>query len=112
MMTLASLMQAGKIILIISLFFVWVVRYENIKLEFKKYNLPDWLRDLVGILKLSFVTMVINEDNNIVLIGSGGLVLLLLAALITHLRVHNPLQKMLPAIGLFTISLIIFLKAL
>jgi len=34
-----------------SIFFVWVVRYGNVVEEFKHYGLPDWLRDLVGILK-------------------------------------------------------------
>lgn len=37
-----------------SIFFVWVVRYNNIIQEFKQYGLPEWLRDLVGILKLTF----------------------------------------------------------
>ena len=36
-----------------SIFFVWVVRYNNIIQEFKQYGLPHWLRDLVGVLKLS-----------------------------------------------------------
>lgn len=35
----------------VSVFFVWVIRYANIVQEFKQYGLPDWLRDLVGILK-------------------------------------------------------------
>jgi SNF family Na+-dependent transporter len=37
-----------------SIFFVWVVRYDNIIQEFKQYGLPEWWRDLVGILKLTF----------------------------------------------------------
>ena len=28
-----------------SVFFVWVVRYDNITREFKEYGLPDGLRD-------------------------------------------------------------------
>ena len=37
-----------------SVFFVWVIRYANIVQEFKQYGLPDWLRDLVGILKMNY----------------------------------------------------------
>ena len=37
-----------------SIFFVWVVRYDNLIQEFKQYGLPDRLRDLVGILKMTF----------------------------------------------------------
>ena len=50
----SSLVAMCKVLLCTSLFFVWVVRYESITKEFEEYNLPNWLRDLVGILKLSF----------------------------------------------------------
>ena len=36
---------------LVSVLFVWVIRYDNIIKEFKQYELPDWLRDFVGILK-------------------------------------------------------------
>ena len=49
--------DALKIIVGVAVFFVWVVRYDNIKKEFIYYNLPNWLRDLVGILKISFAIM-------------------------------------------------------
>ena len=42
-----------------SIFFVWVVRYGNIIEEFKQYRLPDWVRDVVGILKLTFALMLL-----------------------------------------------------
>lgn len=52
-----------RILLSASLFFVWVVRYENIVKEFKhEYNLPDWLRDLVGIIKLSCAGTIVTND--------------------------------------------------
>ena len=31
-----------KIIIVASIFFVWVVRYNNIVTEFKEYQYPDW----------------------------------------------------------------------
>ena len=49
-----SVIYALKTIVAGSIFFVWVVRYREIIEEFKVYELPTWLRDLVGILKLSF----------------------------------------------------------
>ena len=48
------IVEALKIVVVAAVFFVWVVRYENIRKEFKDYNLPNWFRDLVGILKISF----------------------------------------------------------
>ncbi len=98
-----------KIIVLSSVLFVWVVRYENIVAEFKQYNLPDWLRDLVGVLKVSFVIMLLNDNYLIVQIGSGGIVCLMIAALFTHLRIKNPVNKMLPALTLLIFSLTIFL---
>jgi hypothetical protein len=36
-----------------AVFFVWVVRYPNIVLEFQQWKLPNWIRDSVGIVKLT-----------------------------------------------------------
>ena len=86
-----------KVFLSVSLFYVWVVRYENIKKEFLDYKLPSWLRDLVGILKLSFSVMILSSDKNLVWIGSMGIIVLMIGALWTHYMVKNPLRKTIPA---------------
>ena len=90
-----------------STFFVWVVRYQNIAEEFKEFGLPVWLRDLVGILKLSFVIMLFSTDLTVVILGSLGIAGLMLAAMITHLKIKNPFYKMLPSMSLMLISFII-----
>tara|TARA_S200000501_G_scaffold375682_1_gene428338 strand:- start:1746 stop:2087 length:342 start_codon:yes stop_codon:yes gene_type:complete len=90
-----------KVFLSVSLFYVWVVRYENIKKEFLDYMLPTWLRDLVGILKLSFSVMILSSDRDLVWVGSMGIIILMIGAIATHLRVGNPFPKMIPA---FTLS--------
>lgn len=104
-----SLVEVIKIIVLAAVLFVWVVRYENIIKEFKEYQLPAWFRDFVGILKISFVVMLLNDDKTVVLLGSGGIVILMLGAFFTHIRVKNPVSKMLPSATLMTLSLIIFL---
>ena len=96
-----------KVLLSVSLFYVWVVRYENIKKEFVDYKLPTWLRDLVGILKLSFSLMIISNDKNLVWIGSMGIIVLMIGALATHFKVKNPFQKMIPAVTLSILCLMI-----
>ena len=68
-------------------FFVWVVRYQNIVEEFRTYGLPIWLRNLVGILKLSFLIMLFSNDLSIVIFGSLGIGGLMFGALFTHLRI-------------------------
>ena len=82
-----------------SVFFVWVVRYANIVQEFKQYGLPDWLRDLVGILKMSLSLMLLIgiDRRPFAVVGGVGIAILMGAAVITHLRVKNPVFKILPS---------------
>ena len=89
-----------------SIFFVWVVRYANIVQEFKQYGLPDWLRDLVGILKMTFALMLlIGIDRALfAVVGGIGIAILMGAAAVTHLRVKNPVFKMLPSLTLLVFS--------
>ena len=61
MITIASIIYVIKAVVTGAIFFVWVVRYQNIVDEFKVYRLPPWLRDLVGVLKLSFAFMLISQ---------------------------------------------------
>jgi hypothetical protein len=103
--------SALKILVVGSIFYVWVVKFQNIVEEFKGFQLPDWLRDLVGILKISFALMLQSSDLNIALIGSLGIAILMAAALFTHLRVKNPFYKMLPAMSLMAICSFIFLNS-
>ena len=95
-----------------SILFVWVVRYENIVREFKEYQIPAWIRDLVGILKISFAIMLLAGiyNENYKVLGSFGLVLLMLAAFLTHIKVKNQFYKALPSLTLLTFSTIILLS--
>ena len=92
-----------------SVFFVWVVRYANIVQEFKQYGLPDWLRDLVGILKMTFSLMLLIgiERSPFAVAGGIGIAALMGAAFVTHLRVKNPVFKMLPSLTLLIFSVVI-----
>ncbi|MDA7632491.1 DoxX family protein [bacterium] len=92
-----------------SIFFVWVVRYENIVSEFRQFGYPDWLRDLVGILKLTFSILLLVGigQAQFALVGSIGIALLMLAALVTHLRVKNPPFMMMPSLSLMVLSVFI-----
>ncbi|GIT72643.1 MAG: hypothetical protein Ct9H300mP28_24570 [Pseudomonadota bacterium] len=49
-------------------------------------------RDMVGILKISFAIMFLNGIYNekFKLLGSCGLILLMLPALFTHIKIKNP----------------------
>ena len=109
MISIASAIYAIKALVAASIFFVWVVRYQNIIEEFKVYELPEWLRDLVGIFKLSFALMLYSNDPIVILLGASGITVLMVAAVFTHLRIKNSFYKMLPSISLTIFSSVIFL---
>ena len=88
-----------KIFLSVSLFFVWVVRYDSITKEFDHYKLPEWFRDFVGILKLSFSVMILYNNNELVMVGCVGIIVLMVGAIGTHIRVKNPFHKTIPAVA-------------
>jgi uncharacterized membrane protein YphA (DoxX/SURF4 family) len=92
-----------------SVLFVWAVRYANIIEEFKQYRLPDWLRDTVGILKITCAILLLVGIAlpAAAVIGGAGIALLMAAALATHLRIGNPMFKMLPSLTLLVLSLVI-----
>ena len=101
--------DALKIIVGASIFFVWVVRYHNIVEEFKEFKLPEWLRDMVGIFKIAFAFMLQTASAHLVMLGSAGIALLMVAALVTHFRVNTPYFKRIPSASLLIISLLLFL---
>ena len=100
MITLHHTLELITILIFGSIIFVWGVRYNNIKDEFKHFNLPTWLRDLVGIFKLSFAIMLFSDSLDIVRIGASGIAVLMVAALLTHVRLKSPPHKMLPSFSL------------
>ena len=101
------LIDALKIIAGVAVFFVWVVRYDNIKKEFIDYSLPNWLRDLVGILIISFAIMLQFESPELIVLGSVGIVILMSGAVATHLKIKSNLRNILPSITMLIIGLII-----
>eukprot|EP01047_Picozoa_sp_COSAG01_P002071 COSAG01_NODE_52_length_31456_cov_125.226648_29_plen_114_part_00 len=100
------LITAIKCIIGSSLFFVWVIRYDNIIKEFEEYKYPNWLRDFVGILKFTFFLFILMDYELLQNIGLVGIAGLMLAAFLTHIKVKNQLYKMLPSFSLMSLSII------
>jgi hypothetical protein len=105
-----TILLAMKILVATSIYFVWVVRYENIVKEFKEFDLPEWLRDVTGILKMSFAFMLLfgTPDNGLDSIGSLGIAGLMICAQATHFRTGTSAFRRLPSLVLLSMSLIIF----
>ena len=105
--SLDILIELIKVISSVAIFFVWVVRYENIRKEFDEYNLPTWLRDLTGILKLSFAWMLHSSDPEMVVVGSFGITLLMLAAVATHVRLKSTFRRYIASVTMLLLSITI-----
>ena len=109
---LVNIVDALKIISSVAIFFVWVVRYDNIKKEFVEYNLPSWVRDIVGILKLSFATMLQFSSEGVVKIGALGISVLMLGAVATHLRLKSNFRRYIASVAMLSISVFILFQIL
>ena len=109
---LENIVEALKIISSVAIFFVWVVRYDNIKKEFVEYNLPSWVRDIVGILKLSFATMLQSSNEGVVKIGALGISALMLGAVVTHLRLKSNFRRYIASVAMLSISIFILFQIL
>ena len=95
-----------KIVISTTLFFVWVVRYDNIITEFRKdYNYPDWLRDLTGITKLSCAVMLLSTNPELNNLGLKGIIVLMALAILTHVRVKSNFRKAIPSVTLMSLCL-------
>ena len=102
-----ELISVIKIIATTAIVFVWVARYENIKKEFIHYNYPSWFRDLVGILKISFCVMLHSTNTNIVYMGSIGMLILMLGAVYTHIRVKSNFRQYIASVSMVLITFLI-----
>jgi uncharacterized membrane protein YphA (DoxX/SURF4 family) len=101
-----TILLATKILVATSIFFVWVVRYKNIVKEFEEYGLPTWVRDLTGILKLTFAAMLLfgQQDRYVTLLGSLGIAFLMLCAQIVHIRAGTDSFRRVPSLVLLALS--------
>jgi hypothetical protein len=99
------ILEILKVFVLVSILFVWVIRYANIVEEFNSFGYSPWLRDLVGIFKISFAVMLMNQNVMIVKIGALGIAVLMACALLTHLKSKSRLVKMLPSAVLLAINI-------
>ena len=112
MFGIEQLIEIVKVLISVGLFFVWVVRYNNIVEEFKIYNLPDWVRDSVGIFKLTCAFLLQSSQIELVIFSNITLILLMLIAIMTHLRIKNTLQNMIPAIAMISMNIFVLMNTL
>ena len=112
MLDLNFIVEALKIVVTVAIFFVWFIRYDNIRIEFRAYGIPRWFRDLVGILKISFTVMLHSSLTEVVIIGSLGILVLMLGAVINHIRMGSNFRIYIASVAMLVITSVIFLQAI
>lgn len=111
-----------QIIIALGLLNVWLLRFnksteyrggnaKNLKEEFAAYGLPTWFMYLIGALKIgsAFALLAGFWIPSLVAPAAGLVVLLMLGALMMHIKVRDPLIKSMPAVLMLTMGLFIFL---
>ncbi len=104
-----TLSHIAQVIIAISICYVWIIRYDNIVLEFKQYGIPDLLRNLVGAVKIALSTLLVVGIwyPELVLVPALLMAGLMICAQIAHIKVKNPLMKYVPSFLLLLLSLFV-----
>ena len=98
-----------QLIVSISVFIIWIFRYDNIVVEFKDYGYSDLLRNFVGVAKTSTSTLLILGlwYNEITIYASLSMAFFMLCAQLSHIKVKNPFIKFVPSLIFLIMSLFI-----
>ena len=117
-----------KLITALGIFNVWMLRYnkatefrggraKNLKEEFEIYGLKLWVMYIIGSIKISisilFIISCFSGDTNILdlanFYGSAIMSLIMIGAILMHLKVNDSFKKSMPAITMLSMYSIIFL---
>lgn len=109
-----------QILVALGLLNVWLIRFnkstayrggaaQSLKNEFIAYGLPAWFFYLIGILKIgAAVSLLVGIWFPTIVFPSAALVgILMVGALIMHLKVSDPLIKSLPALAMLIMAILI-----
>jgi len=109
-----------QVIIALGIFNVWILRFgkstawrggaaQNMKEEFQVYGLPGWAVGVIGFLKLLFAASLIAGIwvPTLTQPAAIGLAILMLGAVLMHIKVKDPLKKSLPAFSVLVLCLIV-----
>ena len=118
-----------KVIAALGIFNVWILRYnkatefrggqaQNLKEEFETYGLKLWSMFIIGGIKISisilFIAGLFTQKLTLLnysdLYGAGIMSIIMIGAILMHLKVNDPMKKSIPAITMLTMYSIIFLN--
>ena len=98
-----------QFIIALSILNVWLLRYETIANDFKTFNLPNWLRNVLGLTKGILCIMLIAGIwiYQLAVAASIAIAILMVGAIITHVNAKHSFKKTFPAFGLCLIAVLV-----
>lgn len=99
----------AQVVVALSVFFVWIFRFENIVRDFESFRYPTTFRNAVGVAKLAIATLLLVGIwlPTIALGAALGMTALMLGAQWAHQGVANPVAKRVPSALLMGLSVFV-----
>lgn len=107
-----------QVVVAAGIFNVWLLRFgqssdwrggsaQNMTEEFVVYGLPRWFMVVIGVLKVVFACLLIAGIwlPKLVPIAGGAIAVLMLGAVLMHVKVHDPVKKSAPAATMLALVL-------
>ena len=106
-----NLSTIAQIIVALSIYIVWIFRFDNIVKEFKQFGLSDITRNLVGAIKISLSALLIAGIwfPTLIPIAASLMAFFMICAQIAHFKIKNPLVKHLPSFLLLLLCIFIII---
>ena len=120
-----NLLLILNLIIALGIINVWLVRFQqetqwrggeakSLKEEFQVYGLPIWFMYIVGFMKITLAILLIigMRIPKINLYTSMAMIILMIGAVIMHIKVSDPLKKSIPAFSIIILLIGIILNSI
>ena len=99
----------AQFIVVLSIVYVWIFRFDNIVKEFQQYGLNNLTRNIVGSAKIALSTLLVAGIwyPALILIPALLLAFLMVSAQYFHFKTGNPWQKHIPSFLLLILCIFI-----
>lgn len=101
--------EIAQVIVALSVILVWTVRLDVVVAEFREYDLPDLVRNLVGATKIALGTLLITGIwyPRLVLVPAVVMAFLMFCAQIAHFKVRHRVTKYMPSLALLMLCVFV-----
>jgi hypothetical protein len=106
-----TLIIIAQLIVALSVYYVWIFRYEVVIIEFKQFGVSDLTRTFVGAFKVSLATLLVAGVwfPPLIDISAIPMGIFMLAAQFYHFKIKNPFVKHMPSLFLLLLCILITL---